>query len=217
MSEEIEFRSEEFQDMLFDMYGSPRNKDLTKWFDNLGKYKEFQVAFRSISKNKLIRYIGYVYDRKSPVAGRVDNLIKRKIVSAQLAGFVPNEKGEFEKPVVEVMKGLNRKANKMILRYCRLQGRAYSLIVAGTEAYYDIIEQIQTKTADAKGNIIDDGEQKSKLFDKADSMLKKIDKLLNEMLMADRHSQLEDDLFLSIDQQEEVVKLSPETIDEEFA
>lgn len=110
----------------------------------LDQYPEFSAKLPpGLSRNKVIAYIVYCYDKKSPFRIHEENLIKRKIMSAKQAGFQIGQDGTIEPLAKLIIQGKNIAVNAMILRYGRhFHGLLWSFMVAGLENLYNVLWQV---------------------------------------------------------------------------
>lgn len=207
----------DFAQMLFDVTDVGDKKNVIDVFPGLKTYPEFNVKVlddeeKVIDKNCLLKYIFLVYDKESPVVKQHENLIKRKLEAAQMAGFEPDEEGYFKPGVDAAMKGLNDKVNAMIIRFCRLHsGAVYSALVTVNEAYYYKLQLTLSTPADHKNKSEIELEKiKGELWKQARSMMGDITELTKEVLNEDNSPYLKKDLFCLIDRESMELNLTPE-------
>lgn len=193
----MDFEKEEFDGIMLPVHNIPADVDLLKKFPELNKYWEFLEEVPD--KNKVIRYIVFFYDRKTPLA-RIDNIPSRKVEAALLAGFELD--GEvFSEYVEEVLSCDNTIVNAMIVRYLRLNNNhKFAMLSTTTELFYrELREQL-----DGKGD-----------FKKSQAMEKEITKITEELTQGDNNSNLIQDMYQLVDM--EKIGLSPEDIAERVA
>jgi hypothetical protein len=93
------------------------------WGENtvskLESYDEFKEDF-GIEKSKVISYIILAYDLNTQLRKEVPYFNQRKIISAELSGFVKNKDGKFKDEYEKVLIGNNDKVNLAISKYIRL-------------------------------------------------------------------------------------------------
>lgn len=197
-----DYSKEDFDKCLYNVFAIPRNRTIASVYPIFKQYKEFKGDLGELNNNNMIRYIVYVYDKNSPLQA-VDEMPKRKAEAAALAGFVPKSDGEFHEDLVRVMKGTHDIANKMIIRYLRMQKRpTYSLLVATNEAYYAALEKMIDNSQDA-GKIV---------YKEVRDMKKEMDACILDLFEEDNTQELEDALFRYIEEEElaDLQKLRPE-------
>lgn len=138
----MKFEKKDFEKLLFNVYSLPPKTRITEHFTKLAYYDEFNIAFKDLDKDVVIRYIIYVYDKNSPFL-RIDNLAKRKREAALLAGFTPKKDGTFDDEIRNVLHCRNRDVNKMIVRFCRMcKDPLYAYYVVINEAFFKESENI---------------------------------------------------------------------------
>lgn len=103
-------------DMRIDLLSD--SEDISNKFEVFTKYSEFYES-TPVSKKKVLRYIVYVYHKNSPV--RSADILKTKIVAAELAGFKKKSNNSFEPLVEEMMLCNIESINKMIIRFITWQ------------------------------------------------------------------------------------------------
>ena len=101
-----QFTSEDFKDLMFNVYEVPKRNLVLNTFPELKKYPEFIADLGALKRhrNKVVRYVILCYDKNSPMH-RTTDLIKRKVNSALIAGFEADKKsGRFETDVDRMLK-----------------------------------------------------------------------------------------------------------------
>jgi len=196
-----DYKAEDFDKCLYNVFSVPRNRTVRTVFPIFKDYKEFKGDLGDLNDSNFLRYIVYVYDKNSPLQ-RIDEMPKRKAEAAALAGF-SQEDGYFQDNLVRAMKGTHDAANKMIIRYIRMQKKpTYALLVTTNEAYYRALE-----------NMIDDSKDAPKVsYKDIREMKKEMDNCIAEMFEEDNTQELEDALFRYIEEEElaDLKKLRPE-------
>lgn len=136
------FAESEFSDMMFNVAEVPQQKHILNAFTKLRKIKEFSVKLNSLHKDKLIRYIMFLYDAKSPFRVKFSNILKRKVEAAKGAGWMVLGNGLFEENVEAVLRGDNKHANQMIVAFVRLHRNfKYSYLIALEESFYRYLNE----------------------------------------------------------------------------
>lgn len=134
---------------MFDVFSLPAGISILNRFPKLAIFPEFSEPVK-IDRNKIIKYIIAVYDKRG-MRVYEQNLPKRKRLSAELAGWAPNEKGEFQTAVKEIIEGKSKTVNRMIVRYCKMhKSPRYAALVGMEEIYYGMLDKM-----------VDGGEMKS--------------------------------------------------------
>lgn len=210
---EYRYEEEDFGDLLFNVHKVPKKENVVDHFPELGKHPEFQeqLGGLEVHRDRIFRYIVYKYDRNSPLLD-IDDFIKRKITAAQLAGFRPNASGQFSAHVRWFLRGSNPIVNAMIIRYCRMQyPKKWGLIVAGNEAYYNLLLDLATK--DKSGSAVKEAGKKQDLFMKANDMVQKLESMTQELFNGDESQLLDEDLYRVVEEEAtKAQRMSPENM-----
>jgi len=81
------FGNKDFENLLFNCTKVSADKNLLSVFPTLGQLPSFRNTLPDLDKNKVIRYIIFAYDRKSPIVMQfLNDEVKRKTLAAQYAG-----------------------------------------------------------------------------------------------------------------------------------
>lgn len=155
-----------------------------------------------LSRNKVIKYIVYAYDRNSPIARKFSSdEIKKKTTAALYAGFSPDANGYFEPDVDDMMKCKLKGVNAMIVEYIRqYNDPEYSLLVIGYEAYFKKLNQIMAEDDDdSSRDAFSMEESRGKLFIQAKLMASDLDHLATKIL-TDENKLLKADLYCIVDE-----------------
>lgn len=136
------FSSEDFESLTFNPYELHHRTDLLNAFPILAQYDEFQVDLK-LSKNKVIRYILYLYDKNSVLRMKIDDLMKRKLAALELSGFIKERSDKFSKDVEEMVLCRNFDINNMIFRFLRvLRKPKFSFLCAMEETFYQHLKRM---------------------------------------------------------------------------
>ncbi len=211
MSIAPDYKADDFNHMLFSFF-AVGDRDVFDCFPILQKYKEFLEPLPGYKINKVIKYIGYCYDKGSPLQ-KIEDIVKKKVTAALLAGFEPKPDGTFETEVDDMFRCKNNAINLMIIRYCRLvRSRTYILLTVGNETYYNTIKQLMTYTPKGKdSDVLKETTLKMKMLAEAEDLAKKMDALSTELLSGDNSNTLNSILYAVADMtEEEYIKLTPE-------
>lgn len=213
-----EFKTSDFRGMMFPVHEAhTKHLNPLAAFPELKKYPEFEKLkqrkmFGHIEPMRLFSYMVYVYDRKSPFVIEFDNIMERKKKALLYLGVGGNAK-KFNDKVVDIMQCKHDDLNKMIIRFCRMQGSIeYSHLVANTEAYYHIMQEIvkEIRGVDAEDNA-KIAKIKTEISIKAKEIVDTIDSLRKSLLSRDRNDKLDRVMWATIEEEiERTIRLSPE-------
>lgn len=200
---DFEFRADDFSKLMFLVGDMPENIDPVKKFPKLLKYKEFLDTKMPVArKNKIFRYIVFMYDRESPFTPRVPDLHKRKIEVAKYVKLVVDPKTVPE-DIKRILRNDDTQVNEMIIAYCRMQNNPqYSLVVGLTEKYYNELLAVMNKDAGKSINI--------------STTMDELQRATGKLLAQDNSPQLTKELFEYIEEQR-IDDLRPEGIAEIFS
>jgi len=198
-----EFNENDFDDLMFPVYALSETDNAFNKFPSLKKYKEF-TAECPLPFNKTLKYIAFMYDAKSPLYAMINNISRRKMEAAYLAGFEYKDTDTFEPSVVEnLFKCTNPIINGMILRYCRIQKNIdWSDLVVFEECREKQKEKLFTANAD---------DDKTKDIIQNILLLKKtISDLITTILNGDKNKELVNFMYEEIEEEQLMIK--PELI-----
>lgn len=204
-----DYKAEDFSQMMFPFFVMG-DKNALECFPVLAKFKEFNAPLEILPFNKVIKYIGFCYDKGSPLQ-KIDDMVKKKVTATLLAGFEPNDKGRFEKQVDEMLQGQNLIVNLMIVRYCRMMhSRSYMLLAVGNETLQNTMKQLLAFVPKGEDEL-KQTTQKTKILSEAKTLAADMDSLSLEILSGDNNIVLNKILYAVSDMvEEEYIKLSPE-------
>lgn len=202
---EFQYEDEDFSDLLLNVHSVPKKDRVIDRFPDFTKYDEFKgdLGDKDIHLDKILRYIVYKYDRKSPLID-IEDYIIRKTTAAQLAGFKPYDNGRFPEFVKKMLAGKNKVINLMIIRYCRMQYPAeWAFLVAGNEAYYSILDDMMNE----------DGKKKKDSFTQAGIMVKELDEMRQQLFNGEESKLIDEDLYKVVEiKAKEYRRMSPENM-----
>ena len=139
------FSEKEFTRMMFNVLEVPPQKHIVNHFAKLKKVREFSRPLARLNKNKVIRYIMFLYDKNSPFREKFQDVLKRKVEAARGAGWETGEGGVFTNDVEEVLRGHNITINEMAVAFIRLHRNfKYSYLVGLEESFYRMLLEIMT-------------------------------------------------------------------------
>jgi len=174
-----------FQKLKYPVHDVPDKEDLLNKFPGLAKIPEFAAYGGSLTggldRNKVIRYIIYLYDIGSDLNDQKD-LQKRKESAAILAGFERHNKtDEFEKKVKDVFELKDQAVYEMIFAYLKEQNIMEWMQLKSTEeSFFEnqklIIKPIDIDSGDKEKDILAAATTKEKLSDISDKYLDKMKK-----------------------------------------
>lgn len=190
----MEFEKEEFDGLMIPVHNIPADVDILSKYPELKKYHDFTEYIPD--KDKVLRYIAYFYDKKTPLK-KIDNVLARKAEAAKLAGF-ELEDGKFSDLVEEVIRCENTIVNAMIIRYLRLSNNhKFAMLSTTIELLY--------RNLSAQLNNEDSGNYKE-----SQVMEREISRITDELMQDDTNQFLTSDLYQMINL--EKLELSPEDI-----
>jgi len=204
----------DFSNMMYNVNELPLGSNVLSVYPRLKQYVEFSKIEEATAKanlEKIFRYIVYFYDKNSPLKDSIENVIKRKIEAARLAGFIAKKeagKNVFSPIAKQMLNCQNESINKMIIRYCRMQGsRNFSLLVSGQEAFYNtLLQLIDPDDENAK-----ETKDKQAVFSQAKKNSDQLKELEVELLNEDTNKYLTDDLYDYVEEEaRKQLLLSPE-------
>jgi len=179
-------------------------------FPKLLDYQEFGVQLPGeLSINKVFKYIVYAYDQKSPFVTQIDDLVLRKKEAIQEAGFLANN-NEFSEVVKKMLNCENEKVNKMIIRYCRLQGKDFTNLVASQEAFYQINAQLLSNIKSDKDDAVETAKKKAALDKAADEFNERLDEKARRFLAQETAQELHNNLWSLAEDEALNINISPE-------
>lgn len=135
----VEYSRLDFSKMMCNVYAlQPGQHPGDIFKDVFYKHKEFHKDTKNVFKDKLFKYIPYVYDKGSPLREIFDDLKKLKVAAAELSGFIVGENGHFNEEVEAVILCTNPDINAMIIKYIILhRNPVYQRFVLINEIFYN--------------------------------------------------------------------------------
>ncbi|MDA3806305.1 MAG: hypothetical protein PF440_00185 [Thiomicrorhabdus sp.] len=139
-----QFTNTEFKGMMFNPAKIPDGVSIFKTYPDLKKYQIFKKSPGPQLDNDLIMlYIMCMYDKSTPYKGKYRDVLKRKIEIAHDVGFPLDEKGTYQEPVEEMMKGKNVIVNKKIIEFVRMhRSFKYTFLVTIEASYYNVMLEV---------------------------------------------------------------------------
>ena len=207
------FTNKDFDSLTYNVMGLPKDANVLAAFPSLGDLPSFK-RFKSENKNKIVRYIVLCYDKGSPILKRyMQDDVKRKVLSAQYAGFEGDDEGYLNEEINAVMRCFNTETNQMIIDFLRLfNDPAWALLLAGLESYYQKLAQLVANDPASKRDTFQVEETKGKLFKQAQDMMMSLDTAAKKIL-GDENIYLKRDLYMTIDSEARSrLNITPERI-----
>jgi len=131
--------------MMFNVVEVPPQKHVTNHFPKLKKVREFARPLANLNKNKVLKYIMFLYDKNSPFRVKFQDVLQRKVEAAKGAGWETIEGGIFSDDVERILRGHNITINEMIVAFIRLHRNfKYSYLVGLEESFYRMMLEIMT-------------------------------------------------------------------------
>lgn len=212
------FGNKDFENLLFNCTKVSADKNLLSVFPTLGQLPSFRTIMPDLDKNKVIRYIIFAYDRKSPMVVQfLNDEVKRKTLAAQYAGFTANEEtGCFDASIDLVMRCQNNDTNNMIVDFVRQFGHDFSVLITGNESLYNKIAQMNNLVKNYKRDALQIEETRGKIWKQVLELRTDLEKL-GDKILNDTNPYLREHLFSIIDESERNrLSLTPERwIDDE--
>lgn len=176
----MEFNAEDFKHLRYNPYGLKEGASILENFPELARHEEYAAKIE-LDQNKVLKYIIYAYDRRTPLLVE-KNLIRRKMDACKLAGFKLEGK-KYPDNVEAMIKGENAVINKMICCFVRSQKNAhYALMVAGLENFYDNIGKLSEPS---KSSDMDELNRKAKLYEQTVKMISSLESNADEIFNGD--------------------------------
>lgn len=139
----MEFTPDDFKRMMFNVYEADMDKPLQSQFPELNLYEEFSKRLPPpLEKNKVIKWICYVYDKNSPYRVKYKDLTQRKVRAMIDAGH-DLEGNTFPPEVEDVILGKYPTVADMIVAYCKLHlDVEYSHLVLLEAMYFKLMRDV---------------------------------------------------------------------------
>ena len=195
------FTERDFNKLIVNVRSVSKERSLLRAFPELAKHSEFKVQFEKLNKDKVIRYVIYMYDRNTPFRKKYPDILKRKLEAAKEAGFKISDEGLFEDEVEVLLRGENSKVNNMVCAYTRIyKNFKYSFFVTMEEIFYSLMRTI------IDGELKNIGELKK--------TQKELDETMNDLLNDDKNPFLIEKFLRYVEKQR--LSLRPEDFARKF-
>lgn len=241
----MNFTASDFSEMKYAVYSTPDSKLFASipilkdiYTDSL-EYVSQSKSPESLEKamawqnymtpEQLMKYIVYVYHRKSPLAERIAHIVTRKKTALELVGLnLPKlDKSEDAKPVIQSMIISHHElCNHLALNFLKFENNIkWMQLVRAMEAWEDALFQMQQESEGTKSkSAVDIAAVKTKLYQGAKQYQDDINRLAAELMQEDisLSNVISGHLFIEKNRKrlivpEDYASLTPEERDEEFA
>jgi hypothetical protein len=168
------FEKGEFLKLKFNVYAVAQGKDLLQKFPLLSKIKSF-TDYAEADRNRIIRYIIYMYDVESPFIKRFQKIEDRQREAAILSGFDVNKHKD---RLRDLYSNKDESTNDMIVDFIvELNNRKWAMIVSNEAIFYEFQRALRkpiTNTRDDK-NKMDAIMVKSKMMEESNTIDQRLD------------------------------------------
>lgn len=139
-----QFTNIEFKGMVYNPSRIPEDESVFKIYPALKQYSILKKSPGPELNNDLVLlYIFCMYDKSTPYRGKYTDVLKRKIEIAHDVGFVLDEKGNFEDPVEDMLKGNNKIINQKVVEFVRIhRSFKYTYLVTIEASYYNVMLEV---------------------------------------------------------------------------
>lgn len=90
---------------------------IKKFISQHDRFLEFEPEIDGMTRDSLMIYAVCMYDLYSPLRKEYPDYLTRKIESSLFAGFKTNQHGQFDMNVDLMLRGKNKTANELIVKY----------------------------------------------------------------------------------------------------
>jgi len=169
------YQVSEFKSMSFNVFGVKHSVDLLKEFPKMSLIKGF-VEYSGADRNKVIRYVCYMYDKNSPIKDYHQDLAVRKAECARLSGFSSGDKGILE----EVYDMKNEGVLAMINDFLIFQNeRVWTMYVSNEQTFYEYQKKLlRNVEGDRDKDILQALQIKSRLMTDMDEINNRLESYL---------------------------------------
>lgn len=145
----MEFTPDDFKRMMFNVYEADMSKSFLTQFPELNVYEEFSKRLPTqLDRNKIIKWICYVYDKNSPYRVKYKDLTQRKVRAMIDAGHnleydEASNKEIFNEEIEDVILGKSISVADMTVAFCKLHCDVdYSHLVLLEAMYYKLMRDV---------------------------------------------------------------------------
>lgn len=176
------FEKGEFSKLRFNVYLVKHGKDLLQEYPKLAAIKSFK-DYADADRNRLIRYIVYMYDKDSPLVKRFQKIEDRQRESALLAGYDINK---YHDRMQELYSNSNPDVTEMIVDFIvEINSRKWAMINSNEATFYEFQRALMTPIDRASANNEKAGMDaimvKSKMMEESDIIDLRLDKYYEDL------------------------------------
>lgn len=142
------YSEEDFDKLTYPVHKLDPSKSIMETYKEFKSYPEFNLK-TTFEPNKLLRYIIYCYDPYTPFK-REPDLPMQKMMAADKAGF-KHKQGIFEDEVNALMMCKSEEANRMVIRYCRMNHAPDFALMTATMQNFNNVLLMSMKTEALEG------------------------------------------------------------------
>lgn len=206
----VNFKPLDYKDILYPVHTLKKGVDIFTAFPKLLDYEEFCGRLPAqLPINKVFKFIVYTYDEKSPFVLQIDDLIQRKKEAVQAAGFIATD-NRFPEAVNDMLNCKNERVNEMIIRYCRLQGKDFTNLMASQEAFYQINVQLLSNIKTDNDDAVEVAKKKAALDKAADEFNERLDEKARRFLTQETAQELHNSLWSLAEDEALSITITPE-------
>ncbi len=197
----------DFSRLKIPVHTVEKGQDIIHKFRELAQFDEFAL-YPNPNRNNVIRYVIYAYDPESPfVKNSTLDLIKRKEMAAEYAGFERNKKtGVFPESDCNMMNLKIEEVNDMIFCYLKIiNNYTWVQITTDEQLFWEYTKLLnQPLSNDDEKKLMESANIKGKLRLERNLIKQDLDKYYKEFYGSDAELQ------------EKVKRFSPETVFQHF-
>jgi hypothetical protein len=177
------FSDSDFASLTFPIHNI--EKDVIKKVPRLELIKSFK-EYKGDFKDKVIKYICYLYDPNSPLKEFFPDMSRRKEQAATLSGFDLEDK-RFKDIVEAVMSLKNKGVLLMIDEYLRfVNSRTWSMIVSNEETFYEYQSKLlRSVEAERDKDLLQALQIKGKIMEDLDNINERLEKYYLKLYAGD--------------------------------
>lgn len=177
------FNDSDFESMTFPIHNV--KGDVVKKVPSLTFIESF-VQYEGEHKNKVIKYICYLYDPNSPLKEFFPDMSRRKEQAAILSGFNLDD-NRFKDMVIAMMSLKNEVVVVMIDEFLRfVNNRVWSMIISNEETFYEYQRKLlRNVTADRDKDLLQALQIKGKIMEDLDNINERLEKYYLKLYAGD--------------------------------
>lgn len=174
------FDKAEFKKLRFNVYSA--KGDVMSAFPRLGNIQSFKDYIEP-DRNRIIKYIVYMYDKESPLVKRFQKIEDRQRESAILAGFDTQKKKDH---LALIYANENESVNAMVCDFIvEINSRKWAMIISNEATFYEFQRALLTPIDRASANNEKAGMDaimvKSKMMEECNLIDLRLDKYYEEL------------------------------------